>query len=89
MRVADGDGTGDHMAVRVETTGGKLAFGKEVPLPLEPLEPMRFAVSPDGARIAYTRSPDDKTAARETWKKALERWPEDKRLKERLERAGP
>jgi tetratricopeptide (TPR) repeat protein len=32
---------------------------------------------------------NDKTAARETWKKALERWPDDKRLKERLERAGP
>ena len=32
---------------------------------------------------------NEKTAARETWKKALERWPEDKRLKERLERAGP
>jgi tetratricopeptide (TPR) repeat protein len=32
---------------------------------------------------------DQKTAARETWKKALERWPEDKRLKDRLERAGP
>jgi tetratricopeptide (TPR) repeat protein len=31
---------------------------------------------------------DQKTAARETWKKALERWPEDKRLKDRLERAG-
>ena len=32
---------------------------------------------------------DQKTAARETWKKALERWPDDERLKERLERAGP
>ena len=32
---------------------------------------------------------DQKTAARDTWKKALERWPDDKRLKERLERAGP
>ena len=32
---------------------------------------------------------NNKTAARETWKKALERWPDDKRLKERLERAGP
>jgi tetratricopeptide (TPR) repeat protein len=32
---------------------------------------------------------NEKTAARETWKKALERWPDDKRLKERLERAGP
>jgi tetratricopeptide (TPR) repeat protein len=32
---------------------------------------------------------DQKPAARETWKKALERWPDDERLKERLERAGP
>ena len=30
---------------------------------------------------------DDEDAARDTWQKALERWPEDERLKERLERA--
>jgi tetratricopeptide (TPR) repeat protein len=31
----------------------------------------------------------DQAAARATWQKALERHPDDKLLKERLERAGP
>jgi tetratricopeptide (TPR) repeat protein len=31
---------------------------------------------------------DDEDGARQTWQRALERWPDDERLKKRLERAG-
>jgi outer membrane protein assembly factor BamB len=62
IRQAEGDGTVRHTVARIEVIGGKLALTGEVALPLEPLEPMRFAVSRDGKRIAYTRDPDDAKA---------------------------
>ncbi len=62
IRQADGDGSVRHTVGRIEVIGGKLALTGEVALPLEPLEPMRFAVSRDGKRIAYTRDPIDARA---------------------------
>lgn len=62
MRHADGDGTVHHTVARIEVARGKLAITAESALPLEPLEPMRFAVSPDGKRVAYHRDPDDAKA---------------------------
>lgn len=62
LRHSEGDGTASHSVARLETAGGKLRTASELVLPYTPLEPTRFAASSDGAKVAFTRHPDDATA---------------------------
>ncbi len=62
LRHSEGDGTASHSVARLETAGGKLRIAHEVVLPYTPLEPTRFAASSDGAKVAFTRHPDDAQA---------------------------
>jgi hypothetical protein len=62
LRRSEGDGEAVHAVARVEASGDTLTLTQERALPLVPLEPTRFAVSPDGKRVAFSRDPDDDKA---------------------------